>query len=191
VVRRRERAPRPDSPARTSENASLPLCVSTLEPGPLPAPGPRVHALTGEDLLLLSHQDQKVSGVVGEVWGFGGRLMEGQPEGGVLCGDGRGPPPAPATGFALSFRRFRRGAVYARFPMTGDPRLRKLWPHGNEGARGFRHRRKAGRCGDPLRNVTPENPPLTPPPSYYLAEIAGLRQPGSCRADRSRRFRTA
>jgi hypothetical protein len=90
--------------------------------------------------------------------------MEGQPEDSVLGGDRRGLPPAPATGFALSSRRFRRGAVDARFPMTGDPRLPKPWPHGNEGTRGFRHGRKAGRCGDPLRTVMPENPVLTPPP---------------------------
>jgi hypothetical protein len=81
--------------------------------------------------------------------------MEGLPEGGVLGGDRREPSPAPATGFALSSQMVRRGAVEARFLTTGDPRLPKPWPHDNEGTRGFRHGRKAGRCGDPLRNVTP------------------------------------
>jgi hypothetical protein len=43
--------------------------------------------------------------------------MEGLPESGVLGGDRRGPPPAPATGFALSFPGGSAGA-----PWTQDSR---------------------------------------------------------------------
>ena len=49
------------------------------------------------------------------------------------------------------------------------------WP------RGFRHGRKAVRCGDLLRNVTPENPLRTPPLSCYLAKIGTCGFPASGR----------
>ena len=42
--------------------------------------------------------------------------------------------------------------------------------------RGFRHGRKAGRCGDPLRNVSTENPLDTTALTWYMIKKMGTAE---------------